>query len=188
MTLQEKLDLFYQSAIEDASEQKSQLLREYQESLDNTYKKFKRDARVKAEAVVQSEEEHLKREKNEVLSHTMKSVKKELAEATAKYCDEVFQSVDEKLVEYMQTEEYEDFLVEKIKEAVQFARKEEMTIYINASDEDKKKRLEKKSGAVLTVSSIDFMGGVRAVVHAKNVLIDHSFTSGIEEQREGFSI
>jgi vacuolar-type H+-ATPase subunit E/Vma4 len=158
------------------------------ESLNNTYKKFKRDVLSKAEAMAQSEEEHLKRVRNEEISLVTKEIKRNASEEIAKYKEKVFVEINKRVREFMKTEEYEQLLVRKIKEAVRFAGEDEITIYINASDEDKKEWLEEETNAVLTVSSIDFIGGVRAVVHERNVLIDHSFVSRIEEEEEDFSI
>ena len=50
-----------------------------------------------------------------------------------------------------------------------------MTIYINPSDADKKTYLEERTGMTLTISKVDFIGGVRAVVPEKNVLVDYAF-------------
>ena len=61
-----------------------------------------------------------------------------------------------------------------------------MTIYINPTDEDKKAELEERTGASLTVSREDFIGGIRAVIHAKNILIDHSFKASLAEEYEKF--
>ena len=49
-----------------------------------------------------------------------------------------------------------------------------MTIYINPTDADKKEYLEEHTGMALTVSKEDFIGGVRAVIQEKNILIDHA--------------
>ena len=39
---------------------------------------------------------------------------------------------------------------------------------------------------VLTVSAEDFMGGVRAVLRGRNILIDHSFKSSLENEYDQF--
>lgn len=61
-----------------------------------------------------------------------------------------------------------------------------MTIYINPSDAWKKAALEARTGAVLTVSKEDFIGGMRAVIHDRHILIDNSFSSSLQEEYDKF--
>lgn len=83
----------------------------------------------------------------------------------------------------MTTPAYDDLLVKQILSALAFANGTEIQIYINPSDADKKTMLEEKTGITLTVSTIDFIGGTRAVIHEKNILIDHSFLTKMEEEK-----
>ena len=57
-----------------------------------------------------------------------------------------------------------------------------MVVYINPSDADKKQGLEQETGVELTVSSIDFGGGVRAVIRSRNILVDESFVTKLEQE------
>lgn len=61
-----------------------------------------------------------------------------------------------------------------------------MTIYINPTDEDKKAYLEEHTGVAVTVSKEDFIGGIRTVVHERNILIDHAFKGAIEREYQKF--
>ena len=38
----------------------------------------------------------------------------------------------------------------------------------------------------LTVSKEDFIGGVRAVIHERNILIDHAFKGALENEYHNF--
>ena len=46
--------------------------------------------------------------------------------------------------------------------------------------------LEKETGAKLTVSAEDFIGGVRAVIRSRNILMDHSFKTQIQDEYDKF--
>ena len=63
---------------------------------------------------------------------------------------------------------------------------EDLKIYINPSDADKKEWLEERTGMTLTVSKENFVGGVRAVVKGRNVLIDHAYKGALEEEFQDF--
>ena len=73
-----------------------------------------------------------------------------------------------------------------IEKAAAFAGSEAMTIYINPTDADKKDYLEEHTGFQLTVSKEDFIGGVRCVVHGRNILVDHAFKGAIEREYQRF--
>ncbi len=90
--------------------------------------------------------------------------------------------VQELLTEYQQTEDYQNYLTAKIRMAKKVAGTEEVIIYINPSDADKKEELEKQTGAQLTVSTLDFGGGIRAVIRSRNILIDESFVTKLEQE------
>ncbi|MFR7441006.1 MAG: V-type ATP synthase subunit E [Lachnospiraceae bacterium] len=100
---------------------------------------------------------------------------------------QLFEEVEESCQNYMKTEEYHDLLVKYIEKAVAFADAEEMTIYINPTDADKKA----VSGGgdrilQLTISTEDFIGGIRAVIHERNILIDHAFKGALENEYQNF--
>ena len=87
----------------------------------------------------------------------------------------------------MKTEEYRKTLITYIEKAAAFANGEAMTLYINPTDEDKKNWLEEHTGMSLTVSKEDFTGGVRAVIHERNILIDYAFKGAMEREYQKFA-
>ncbi len=88
----------------------------------------------------------------------------------------------------MKTSEYTDLLCTQIKNAVDFAKGDAITLYINPSDADKKSMLEERTGASLTVSNRDFIGGTRAVIPSHSILIDNSFFTRLEEAKSSFTL
>lgn len=188
MTLDEKLDQFYKSAIDSATSQNIQIIDEYQKSLHKIYDEHKKDAYRKAEVSYRVESENLKREKNRQLSNEAIGIKRIISEKTAELTETLFHDVTAKVYAYMKTPEYVSLLKKQISLATEFANGDEMTIYINKSDEDKKSTLESTTKTHLTISNRDFVGGIRAVIHDKNILIDHSFSTKLEEAVNNFTI
>lgn len=184
MTLDEKLEQFYNVTIESATTRNIEIVEEYKASLTKTLEDHKREAIRKSEEAYKLESEDLIREKNRSLSAEAINVKRKLNEKILELSDALFEDVLVKLQAYMKTKDYEDLLVKQIKNAKEFAREDEMTIYIDPADEHLKQSLEDTTGVTLTVSSYDFVGGTRAVIPAKNILIDHSFTSKLKELKE----
>ena len=78
-------------------------------------------------------------------------------------------------------------VVTYIEKAAGFADGKEMTIYLNPSDARWKDYLEEHTGMKLTISKEDFIGGVRAVIHERNILVDYAFKGALENESQKFS-
>ena len=100
--------------------------------------------------------------------------------------DKLFAEVIEKLRAFKKTPEYTAYLERKIKETCDFAAGDALTIYLNASDAHLKEQLEQSTNTKLTLSREDFKGGVRAVIETKHILIDNSFLTLLNDERETF--
>lgn len=187
MTLDEKIELFSKAVIDSATRQNIEIVQQYKESLQKIYDEHKENALNKAEAAYLAESENLLREKNRTLSSEAINIKRKINEKSSELVDKLFQDVALKLEEFMKTPEYFDLLTTQITKAKTFAREDEIIIYINPSDEGLKQLLEENTGVKLTVSTRNFYGGIRAVIHSKNILIDNSFLTKLSEAKSSFS-
>ncbi len=186
MTLDEKLDLFYDSAMKDATAKNIQIIEDFKRSLQQIYDDHKATALQNAKLTLQLETEKLTRDKNKKLSAEAINIRRNTTLKTMELKEILFEQVEKKLEEFMKTDDYISVLVKQIRNAKAFSKDEALTIYINPSDADKKSRLEKESNTELTVSTTDFVGGTRAVIHSKNILIDNSFMTKLAEEKETF--
>ena len=96
----------------------------------------------------------------------------------------VFDEVESKLLSFKSSPEYIEYLYKMIQEALDFAAEDEMVIYIDPSDESCIPALEKRFGFAPSVSRESWIGGMRAVIPAKNVFIDESFAERMKRARE----
>lgn len=188
MTLDEKLELFYNAAMENATNQNIQIIDDYKQSLQVIYDDYKKEALRKAEISLRTESENLVREKNRTLSNESIKLKRLVSEKSAELTEKLFEEVKAKLNDYMTTSNYFDLLNAQIKHAKEFALNDDITIYINPTDAPLLASLESNTGVKLTISVIDFYGGTRAVIHAKNILIDNSFLTKLEESKNTFTL
>lgn len=186
MKLDKKLDHFYQSVIEDATGQSEEILTEYQASLAKIYEETKEDYERKAALTLKVETDNLIRQKNKTLSSDALEIRRALKEKQDALKDLLFEEINNKVITFMTTSAYDELLIKQIQAATTFARGDSMTIYLNASDSNKKESLEKQTGVPLTISAMDFMGGIRAVIHEKHILIDYSFTTRLAEEKDNF--
>lgn len=186
MKLDKKLDHFYQSVIDDATQQSESILKTYQQSLNKIYEEKQAELEHKAELTLKMETDNLIRQKNKTLSTDALDNRRIIKEKNDELKERLFASVEQKIQDYMKTDAYLELLQEQIVAADNFSRGERMTVYLNASDASKKESLEQQTGVPLTISTMDFQGGIRAVIHEKHILIDYSFTTRLAEEKDRF--
>ena len=102
--------------------------------------------------------------------------------------EKLFVEVKDRLARFFETREYHQMLVKQLREAREFAGGEEVLLYIDPSDAQYQYSIEAEVGAPVTVSTYSFLGGTRAVLPARNILIDNSFESKLEEAKESFQL
>lgn len=188
MTLEEKLTSFRELVVADAGQKSEEIIREYEKSLQEMLKDHEETIARKTHALLEIESQKLVQEKNHRMAVEHLDFRRKLNEKTNELKEELFSEVAQKLSEYMKTEAYTDCLANQIKKALDFSRGDSITIYINATDAGKKDALEERTGARLTISAIDFIGGTRAVIPGRNILIDRSFLTKMEEEKDSFAL
>lgn len=188
MTTQEKLQHFYETTIKDVNKHSKEMLEEYQSALNQVFEEHKTDVQRKAELEVQLETEQLERENNKKFSMEQIQIKRITNKKHDDLKERLIVELKDKLEQYMSTPDYQLLLLKQIREAMDFAKEEELVIYIDPVDSIQKNALETASGTILSVSQYSFMGGTRAVLPSKNILIDNSFEKRLEEVKNQFSI
>jgi len=187
MTIEEKLKHFLDASVETANMRSVKTIEEYQKGLDSVFDTYKEDVLRKQALQIKFSEENLRKEKNTELSKRQMEIRRAVGEKQEELKQNLFHEVEEKLENYRKTDAYDHYLEEWIKRAQYYADKEEMQIYIDPEDQGKIPDLEKETGAKLTVSEYGFQGGMRAVIRSKNILIDQSFETKLNEIKRDFS-
>ena len=187
MTTEEKLQHFLNASIEDAQNRSQKMISDYKEALAKIADEHKAETLKKAELQIKVEEDKLQRNRNKEISKQVLHIKRKITKKQAELKDKLFVEVAHMLEEYMSTEDYTKLLVKEIKEAVDIAGESDVTIYIDPADSESLSNLEMMTGASLTISEYPFMGGTRAVIRDRNILIDNSFAKKLEEAKENFN-
>lgn len=188
MTTEEKLNHFYEFTIKNAYEKSNITITEYKEALEEKFEDHKIAKLKQAEVDILNEKDIIKRENNDKYSHANQFIKKELIKKNQEFTDNIFQELIKLLNNYKKTKDYQNMLIKQINNIRMYAKwGEEQIIYLEPSDIDLKEELEKETNCTLTMAEDSFIGGIKAVVN-KNILIDNSFLSKIEELRENFNI
>ena len=186
MTIEERIAYLQQAAMEEARAAGNALVKKHERKLAGVLEAHKDEANKQLKIQAKSEMTRAKQERSLALSKAQLELKREYGKRQLELKNELFDEVREKLQEFMGTEKYVKLLIGYIREAVQFANGNELTLYINPTDVEKKEYLEEMTGTEITISKEDFIGGVRAVIRGRNVLIDHAFKGAIEKEYQDF--
>ena len=162
MTTEEKLKYFEESSLEEARKQASAMIEEYKVNLDKVEKEHKATTLRQSDLQLKTESDNLKRNNNMAL-------------------------LKQQLEDYMTTSTYQQLLIKQIKNIQKEAGSGKLILYIDPADSDKRSSLQAATGAPITVSEYSFMGGTRAVLQDRNILIDNSFASKLEKLKADFS-
>lgn len=186
MTTEEKLKHFQTATMEAARAEGNSIIEEYAQALNQIFEDHKKDKLRQAELQIKLEAESLEREKNKELSKERLQIKRTLSQKQNELKEMLFVEVKNMLGDYMAKPAYNDLLIKQIKEAKEFAGNMDITIYIDPADSSRLYNLEAATQTNLTISEYSFMGGTRAVIPEKNILIDNSFESKFNQIKDEF--
>lgn len=176
-----------QASMEAAGNQGNDMIEEYKAQLQKIYEDHKSNAQKKAALQIKMETDSLERSMHKDLSKEQIQIKRELSQKQAELKEKLFDEVQNLLQQYRATPAYKDLLIKQIKAAKNIAQNEKITIYLDPADASDLADLVVKTGIELTVSEYSFLGGTRAVIHSKNILIDNSFESKLSEEKDTFT-
>lgn len=186
MTIEEKLQHFYDTSVAEAQAQAQAELDSHQKNLDEMLKKHKESRKLDAEAQIKAETENATREVNKALSAEQLTLRRDWTSKQTELKNELFVEVKNHLEDFMENPEYQDYLCSRIQKAREFAGNDEIFIYLSPEDTALQRSIVAKTGFTVEISSEPFMGGIKATIPAKNILIDSSFMSAYEKLKKEF--
>ena len=186
MTLEEKIAHLQSTSMEQARAEGNAIIDSHREALKKVFEDHKAEAIRQAETRIKAETTNAKLMLNQASAKSQLEIKRRQGKVQQELKDKIFEEVMGLVNDYMKTEAYGDFLVRCIRQAVHFAGQDPVTIYLNPSDEAKRADLEDATGVHLTISAEDFIGGVRAVIRSRNILIDNSFRTQLRNEYDKF--
>ena len=180
MTIDEKLSHFYDVTIEDAQAKAAGILEEHRKALAQMTEKHKADSQENAQVQIKAETANARREINKALSAEQLTIKRDWTKKQNELKEKLFAEVKTQLENFRNTPDYPAYLESKIKEALDFAEQDKINIYLSPEDSALLPDLVERTKAFITVSAEDFLGGIKATIPHKNILIDHSFAGNFQ--------
>ncbi len=186
MTIDEKLQHFYEISVEEAKEDAARAIQEHKEYLAQMLEEHKSSRIQSAEAEVRAEAGHVRREVNKALSAEQLTLKRDWSQKQEELKTDLFAKVRKKLELFMSTPEYTEYLCRQVKKVKEFAGEDQVEISLSREDKELAGKVSRETGVPLTVSEESFLGGIRAAIPHKNILIDNSFQEGLNTLRREF--
>ena len=180
MTIDEKLSHFYDVTIEDAQAKAAGILEEHRKALAQMTEKHKADSQENAQVQIKAETANARREINKALSAEQLTIKRDWTKKQNELKEKLFAEVKTQMENFRNTPDYPAYLESKIKEALDFAEQDKINIYLSPEDSALLPDLVERTKAFITVSAEDFLGGDKATIPHKNILIDHSFAGNFQ--------
>ena len=187
MTQEDKLRNFYDLSIESASRQSEQIIADCRATLEAEFEAHRSEKEKIVSDRMKSETTALSRELKRDLSDRQNRIRQNLAKRQREVKEEIFANVADKLSAFRKTPEYHTWLFRKVRAALAFAGKEEVTIYVDPADETYTDEINAVCGVQPVISNVAFGGGIRAVIRSRNILIDNSFATLMAEAKENFT-
>ena len=187
MTTEEKLQHFYEVSMDTAREEATKVLDEYKAALETEMERHKQEKQAASESQFKIDSDNAAREINKALSAEHLHIKRKLSKKQQKLKESIFAEVEELLDDFSKKPEYTDWLEDKIKQSLEIAENDSVQIYLTAKDSAKAEELTKRTGIAPLISETDFLGGIRAVIPEKNILIDNTFLTAFENEKERFN-
>lgn len=187
MTVDEKLERFSERSNSDAESEVQAELDKYQAQLDRLFEDHKKQKDREAKDAVDNEKTALEHQYNKEQSTKLIDIRHSVAEKQGEIKKEIFDEVEKKLLDYKKDPKYVHWVCRKVMISKKVAGSDEMEVYIDSSDESFKEEIEETTGTTVHISKDNILGGVRAVIPARKILIDDSFASLIADAKENFS-
>ena len=189
MTTEEKLSAFYMNCLTSATEEARRQSASHKAALEEMYQEHVRQKRVQSEAELAVRKEEMLRESNRALSEAQLKVRREYSARSQELRDALFRDVEKKLAEFKQTPAYIDYICKKVNMALHLSsdRENDILVYMDASDAGIIKEVSSRCGIRIREAEEPILGGVRAVIPSRQILIDFAFRDMLEEEKNAFS-
>ena len=184
--LTEKLNTFTSLVLKDAEQKREKLL-------ENVQKEYSERIDAKENELLQGAYENIQsaqKSANERVLHAELDSKKKLIMRREEIIDDVMKLSRAKIVEFIESDKYEEWLLSKIEKALFEVGKGSKTIYISSDDIKLKEKIEQiPDTSRITVEASgekDFLGGAKILNTDRKVAVDYSFKEMLSEEKQKF--
>ena len=182
------MEHFKNVSLEDASKKSNEILTNYKKSLDEQFEKHKLEYTASSKALEEAKINAVKLEAKRALAKAQAELKREVSKHHKEIKSYVFSEVNKKLDEFKKTSDYQSMIVSQINSVMKEFDGDFIQFLIDKSDEELLDKLKKETGANIEIATGSFVGGTKAIIESRNILVDNSFKTKLSEEEENFTI
>lgn len=187
MTTEEKLQHFTSVTIENVQAECDEMVKEYKLKMDEYLQKHKEDTIKNAKLKTSIAEDGIRRKASQEYTSMQMHLKRKINHKNVELKDKLFKEVMKLLEDYVKTEEYKKSVIKKIDEMKKFAEDDALKIILDPKDADLVSKIVKNGDMEIVISDESFIGGVIGQIPSKNILLDDSYLSRLENIREEYT-
>ncbi|MCR5836765.1 MAG: V-type ATP synthase subunit E [Lachnospiraceae bacterium] len=182
------MEHFKNVSLEDASKKSDEILTTYKRNLDEQFEKHKREYAENSKVIEEAKISEAKLEAKRALAKAQAEIKREVSNHHNEIKNYVFSEVNKKIEAYKKTSEYKTMLISQITSIKKQFDGEDIVFLIDESDKGLLDTLSKETSVNIEVSKTSFVGGTKAIIEARNILVDNSFKTKLSEEQDHFTI
>ncbi|MCZ0717029.1 V-type ATP synthase subunit E [Aerococcus kribbianus] len=186
MELEEKLAFFDKQVMKEANGNINQQISQYQDTLQKDFDDYQEKLQKNYSQRLENEKTNTRKEINKEISQTQIKQQRDLFVEEEKLKKSLFERFRNEIKDYMTKSDYHEQLQAMITSIADFAGQEDYVIYVDPKDQELASTLLAPNKGTIKVSDRDFIGGVRGVLTARNILVDYSFSTLLANEEENF--
>ena len=187
MTIEEKIENFKKSALKDATMQGNALIRDSEDNIRIKLAEYETKAKLGYENKLRIESNMIISKNNQDISKESLIIKQRIEKKRLELVDNLFADLEKKLKDYKKTSDYKDLLIKQIDKVREYAKDAKIVIYIDKTDKDILDDISNKTNTHIEVSETNIIGGIKAIIEEKSILLDYSFLSQLHEEKLNFT-
>ncbi|MCY3036109.1 MULTISPECIES: hypothetical protein [Aerococcus] len=188
MKLEEKMAYFKDQVTQQSQAEIDQQINQYRQTLEDDYQKFQEQTDETFAHRLVNEKEALRKENNKAISQIQINQQRELFLTEENMKLTLFQTFTKQIESYQKSEAYIEQLKKMLKNIQAYAGREKYDLYIDENDSHLRSQLESYASHPIIISDRPFMGGIRAVLRERQILVDYSFLTFLDRLKENFVI
>jgi len=182
-----KTDSFLEAIKKHALEKQELMRNEISEMKAAAIKNAEKKAKSDSDKLIREKLEEQRNKQRSIIAKKSQQAQKELFIKRLEMTDTVFEKAKAKLIEFTNTLEYNEKLINSAKEISELFGDESCTIYINEKDMDKADSIKAIFiNAEITTDNSIVIGGIKGFCPAMNIVADETIDTKLYAQKDWF--
>ncbi|TYQ17691.1 UNVERIFIED_CONTAM: vacuolar-type H+-ATPase subunit E/Vma4 [Acetivibrio alkalicellulosi] len=187
-TINEKLEYFSKIALEEATKKRDEILQKMKEDKETLMRQKREEFHMESQEQLSKILKAIENEKNDIIAKSFSEGRQLLAKTREQIKKIVFDEVDLKINEFINSSDYIDYLINSITNSCKLAGEGELIVYLCKKDIDlitnNKDKLPSK--ILFEEASDEIIGGCRVLNKTKNTIIDNTISKKLKQSMDSF--